>query len=117
MKYRKVFAKPALTLTICGKDAYFDVKVDVEYGRFSAMDRDSMCDAYNMYVEETGRVYITVVPTDPFHNYFNDMESYSVRLGAELAREVIANIRDDDDDAMWFTKDRLSYAAKHGKAM
>lgn len=115
--YREVFTKPALSLSICGKDAYFDVKVDVEYGRFSAMDRDPMCDAFNTYTEKTGKVYITVVPTDPFHNYFNDMASYSVRLGAELAREVIANIRDDDDDAMWFTKDRLCCAAKYGKAM
>lgn len=117
MKYRETFTKNVLTLSIYGKDAYFDVKVDVEYGRFSAMDRDPMCDAYNMYTEKTGKVYITVIPTDPFHNAFNDMESYSVRLDTELAREVVTNIRDDDDDAMWFTKDRLSYAAKYGKAM
>ena len=117
MKYREVFTKPVLTMSICGKDAYFDVKVDVEYGRFSAMDRDPMCDAYNIYTEKTGKVYVTVIPTDPFRSALNDMESYTVCLNTELAREVIANIRDDEDDAMWFTKDRLSYAAKYGKAM
>lgn len=117
MKYREVFTKPVLTLSIYGKDAYFDVKVDVEYGRFSAMDRDPMCDAYNMYTEKTGKVKVSVIPTDKFHNCFSDYETCSVYVDTEIARELIAAIRNDDDDSMWYTKDRLSYAAKYGKVI
>lgn len=113
--YRSIYYVKVLVLSIYAIDAYFDLIVETERGKVHAMDLDPMCDAYNVYDVETGKTRLTVVPTDKYHNAFEDYESFSVVLDTALAREVVKAIRDDDDDKMWFTKDRLSFAATHGK--
>lgn len=115
MYYRSIYYVKVLTLSIYAIDAYFDLVVETERGIAHAMDQDRFCDAYNVYDVETGKIRLTVIPTDKYHNAFKDYETFSVVLDKDLARAVVKAIRDDEDDKMWFTKDRLSYAATHGE--
>jgi hypothetical protein len=96
-------------------DAYFKFEVETEYERGYIWELDSMCDSHNTFCRKTGRQLITVMATDAYHNVYNDDEPFSVLLSDELAREVVRTILDDEQDSLWFTKDRLSYAEKHGK--
>ena len=114
---RTINYKPVMTMSIYAEDAYFDIFVEQKYVRCNAMDLNPMCDAYNVYNIKQDEVRITVKPTDKFHNYFEDYETLTVELPVELGRQVIAAIRDEEDDKMWFTKDRLCYAAKYGKVL
>ena len=117
MYCRSIYYVKVLVLSIYAIDAYFDLVVETQRGKVHAMDIDPMCDAYNVYDVDTGKVRLTVIPTDKYHNAFKDYEAFSVVLDKDLAREVVKAIRDAEDDKMWFTKDRLSYAATYGEVI
>ena len=96
-------------------DAYFKVEVETEYEKGYIRELDPMCDSHNTYCRKTGRQLITVIAIDRYHNVYDDDNPFSALLNDELAREVVRAILDDEQDSLWFTKDRLSYAEKHGK--
>lgn len=115
--FTSIFYKKVLIMSIYGSDAYFDVIVESELEKSPAWTMDKNCDATNTVVRNTGKVRVSVVPTDKFHNVFEDYEVLSVILDADVARKVIMSIKEDADDKMWYTKDRLSCAAKHNVAV
>lgn len=115
--YGTFYYKKTLTMSIYADDAYFKILVEKEYEEFPAWAINHNCDSFNTVAEETGKIRITVTPSNNFNNRFDDYETLVVELPIELARDVIAAIRDDDNDSMWFTKDRLNYAAKYGKVI
>lgn len=108
------YGKRVLTVTITGADAYFDVIVEEEWCEYPLWEIDHNCDSFNKVNEKTGKAYVSVIPTDKFHNVNNDYETLTEVLPVDLARKVIVDILNDDNDLMWFTKDRIRYAAKHG---
>lgn len=110
MYYEKV-----LTMSIYAEDAYFDITVEVEREKVPAWTEDKNCDAHNIIHRKTGKVRVTLTPTDKFHNNFMDYETLSVIMDVAVARELVRTIKADGEDKMWFTKDRISFAAKYGK--
>ena len=108
------YGKKVLTVSIYGEDAYFDIIVEEEWYECPLWEIDPNCDSSNIIADKTGKVWITVVPTDKFHNVDSDYNILSELLPTELGRKVINDILNDENDLMWFTKDRISYAAKHG---
>ena len=98
-------------------EAYFKVIVETEYRTVKVWEINRMCDSFTTFSKKTGKQRITVVATDKFHNMNDDFKPFVVELDTELARKVIAVIINDEKDLLWFTKDRLSYAAKHGEVI
>lgn len=106
-----------LVLSIFGLDAYFDITVETEMEKFPAWMEGKNCDAHNVVHRKTGNVRVTLKPTDKFHNVFEDYETLSVVMPAGVARDLIRTIKMDGEDKMWFTKDRINYAAKYHKVL
>ncbi len=111
--YKKVLEIDCRPETDFG-EAHFKVIVETEYRTGKVWEINPMCDSFNTFIEKTGKQRISVVATDKFHNMNDDYEPFVVELDTELARKVIAAIINDEKDLLWFTKDRLSYAAKYG---
>ena len=103
------------SMSVEAVDAYFDITVEKIIEKVHAMDLEPMCDAYNVYTKDTGKVRVTVTPTNRFHNYFEDYKTLAVDINKDLARKIVKHILDNNENKMWFVKDQLSYAAKHGE--
>lgn len=109
-----VYSK-VLTMSIFGIDAYFDVIVEKITTKTPAWILDQNVDTFDVVTRDSGKVRITVKPTDKFHNALHDYETLSVVMDVDLARKVVIAIRDESYDHMWFVKDLVNYADKHGE--
>ena len=111
---RSVFTKPASKISVVAQDARYDVVFENVFEVRNTRDDDPMVTYGRNYSYPIGKQQITIVPTSR-PNYFKDYSELSVELDNELAAEFELALREEPDMVMWFAKDMLSYANKHGK--